>query len=59
MTTTEATFSKIKTCEAILEKCKGYGTNDSELTMGVFKAIINEVLKEAEKEHLLQYKENN
>lgn len=56
MTTKDATFSKIKTCKAILEKCKGYGTNESELTMGVFKAIIGEVLKEAEKELLIQQK---
>ena len=50
MTTKDATFSKIKTCKTILKKCKGYGTNESELTMGVFKAIINEVLKEAKQE---------
>lgn len=55
MTTSEATFSKLKTCEAILKKCEGYGTNDSEMTMGTFKAIINEVINDAEKELTIQY----
>jgi len=50
MTSKEAIFSKLKTCEAILRKCEGYGTNDSEITMAVFKAIIREVLEEAKNE---------
>lgn len=54
MTKNEATFSKIKICEAILQKCEGYGTNESLITMAVFKEIIREVLKEGESEFLIQ-----
>jgi len=48
MTTIERTITKIELCKTILEKCKGYGTNEQPLTIGVFKVIIKEVLKHQE-----------
>lgn len=49
MTTRERTIAKVELCETILKKCKGYGTNEQPLTIGVFKSIIEEVLNEQEK----------
>lgn len=46
MTTIERTITKIELCESILEKCKGFGTDEQPLTIGIFKEIIKEVLEE-------------
>jgi len=45
-----------KLAELILEKSKGYGTPDSHLTMDIFRAIINDVKKELEKQRIMSYR---